>query len=89
MRLDLFLKTSRLIKHRTLAKKACGAGAVRVDGEKAKPSKTIAVGQTISIDTPTRLLEVRVINIPGKNSPKSDAASLYETLTDERKSWPE
>lgn len=87
MRLDLFLKTSRLIKQRSLAKKACAAGLVEVDGEKAKPAREVREGQTICIKGPTRLLEVRVIKVPEGNISKSVAPSLYEIVRDEHKPW--
>ncbi|MFQ5905167.1 MAG: RNA-binding S4 domain-containing protein [bacterium] len=87
MRLDLFLKTSKLIKQRSLAKKACRAGLVEVDGEKAKPARAVREGHTICIHSPTRLLEVRVIRVPEGNVSKSDAPSLYEIVRDERKRW--
>lgn len=83
MRLDLFLKTSRLIRKRTFAKKACDAGLVKVDGQNARPAKEIREGQTISIQTPTRLLEVKVVSIPKGNVSKNDAVSLYQIIKDE------
>ena len=83
MRLDLFLKTSRLIRRRTFTKKACDAGLVKVDGQNAKPARKIREGQIISIQTPTRLLEVKVVRIPKGNVPKGDAVSLYQIIRDE------
>ena len=83
MRLDLFLKTSRLIRKRTFAKKACDTGLVKVDGQNAKPAREIREGQTISIQTPTRLLEIEVVRIPKGNIPKGDAGSLYHIIRDE------
>jgi ribosomal 50S subunit-recycling heat shock protein len=84
LRLDLFLKVSRLIKQRALAKKACEAGLVEVGGSKAKPSTRITEGQVISIHSPTRLLEVRVLKIPEGNVSKTEAFSLYSVIRNER-----
>ena len=74
---------ARLIRRRTFTKKACDAGLVKVDGQNAKPAKKIREGQTISIQTPTRLLEVKVVRIPEGNVPKGDAVSLYQIIRDE------
>lgn len=87
MRLDMFLKVSRLVKHRALAKKACEAGLVEVGGTKAKPSKKVQEGQVVRIRSSTRLLEVRVLKIPRGNVSKTEAPSLYQTIRDERSSW--
>lgn len=87
MRLDLFLKISRLIRQRALAKKACEAGLVEVSGTKAKASRTVKEGQVICIQSPTRLLEVRILKIPKGSVSKSEALSLYQIIRDERKRW--
>lgn len=87
MRLDLFLKKSRLIRQRALAKKACDAGLVEVDGIKAKPSRTVKEGQVIRIQSPTRLLEVRIREVPKGSVSKSDALSLYQVVRDEQRTW--
>jgi ribosome-associated heat shock protein Hsp15 len=83
----LFLKISRLIRQRALAKKACEAGLVEVSGAKGKPSRTVREGQVIRIQSPTRLLEVRIVKIPKGSVSKSEAASLYEVIRDERRDW--
>ena len=84
MRLDLFLKASRLIVRRTLAQEFCDAGKVKVNGVKAKSSREIRTGEEIEIKRHNRLLKVRVIQVPDKKQvSKQDAANLYEILSDE------
>ncbi len=87
MRLDLFLRTSRLVRQRALAKKVCDAGLVEVDGQKAKPGKMVKEGQTIRIQSPTRLIEVRIVKIPEGNVSKAVASTLYEVLKTETRQW--
>lgn len=84
MRLDIFLKTSRLIARRSLAQEFCDAGLVEVSGLKAKSSKEIKSGDEIEIKRRNRLTKVRVLQIPAKKQvSKSDSEHLYEILTDE------
>jgi ribosome-associated heat shock protein Hsp15 len=87
LRLDLFLRTSRLVKQRALAKKVCDAGLVEVDGQKAKPGKMVKEGQSICIYSPTRLLEVRIVKIPKGNVSKANASTLYEVVRTETRQW--
>lgn len=84
MRLDLFLKASRLIARRTLAQKFCEAGRVLVNGNTAKPAHPIKTEDEISIRSGTKLIKVRVVNLPGTRQVQSkDAVGLYETLSEE------
>lgn len=84
MRLDLFLKTSRLILRRSLAQKFCDANLVKVNSQTAKSSKEIKAGDEIEIKRNNRLLKLRVLEIPGKKQvSRSDAANLYEILSEE------
>jgi ribosome-associated heat shock protein Hsp15 len=87
LRLDLFLRTSRLVRQRALAKKVCDAGVVEVDGQKAKPGRMVKEGQSIRIHSPTRLLEVRIVKIPKGNVSKADASTLYEVVRAETRQW--
>ena len=66
MRLDLFLKTSRLILRRSLAQKFCDANLVKINEQTAKSSKEIKSGDEIEIKRGNRLLKVRVAEIPDK-----------------------
>ena len=85
MRLDIFLKLSRLIPRRPLAKKFADSGLVKVNGSKAKSSKTIKEGDRIEISRHNRKMEVRVSQIPRqKQVSKKAAAGLYELISDEK-----
>lgn len=84
MRLDLFLKASRLIVRRTLAQEFCDAGLVTVNGAAAKSSREIKAGDEIEIKRHNRLTRVRVLLAPDKKQvSKQDAANLYEILSEE------
>ncbi|HET9531863.1 MAG TPA: S4 domain-containing protein [Blastocatellia bacterium] len=81
MRLDLFLKMSRLEPRRTLAQQMCEAGAVKVNGARAKSAHTIRVGDEIAVRRRGRVTTVRVLDIPSRPPSKAQAASLYETIS--------
>lgn len=84
MRLDLFLKASRLIARRSLAQKFCDANLVKVNDSKAKSSREIKTGDEIEIKKGNRLTRVKVLQIPvQKQIAKHDAANLYEILGEE------
>jgi ribosomal 50S subunit-recycling heat shock protein len=85
MRLDLFLKASRLTTGRTLAQKLCDAGLVSINRKPAKSAHTVKPGDELAIHTRTRLLVVRIAAIPTtRNTPRKDAAALYEVIDDQR-----
>ena len=81
MRLDLFLKFSRLVPRRTLAQELCEAGAVKVNDSPAKSSRETREGDLITIRSRGRLTTVRVVNVPSKPPSKAQAASLYENVS--------
>jgi ribosomal 50S subunit-recycling heat shock protein len=81
MRLDVFLKLSRLSPRRALAQEMCEAGAVKVNGLRAKSAHEVREGNLITIRGRGRETTVRVIRIPPKSVSKRDAQSLYETVT--------
>ncbi len=80
MRLDLFLKKTRLVKQRSLAKQFCDAGAVHVNGEPAKPSQNLRAGDRIRLQLRQRCLEVRVLEIPLGNVPRGTSPAWFEIL---------
>lgn len=84
MRLDLFLKASRLIKRRSLAKEACEAGHVKVGGIKAKAGRELKVGDRIGLTLPGRRLLIQVERLPSGNVSKAEAAELYRVISEER-----
>ena len=80
MRLDKFLKVSRLIKRRTVANEVSDMGRVLVNGNIAKPSKQIKVGDIITIEYATRNLVARVLKVPEYNISIQEASTLYEII---------
>ena len=85
MRLDLYLKASRLILRRTLAQQFCDANKVKVNDIKAKSSREIKIGDEIEIKKGNRLTRVKVLQVPDKKQvAKHEAANLYEVLSEEK-----
>ena len=83
MRLDQFLRASRLVLRRTVAQELCEAGAVSVNGAAARSSRTVREGDEISIRLRKRALTVRVLTVPQtKQVSRADAPSLYEVVSD-------
>jgi ribosomal 50S subunit-recycling heat shock protein len=81
MRLDKFLKVSRLIKRRTLAKEVCDGGRCTLNGRVAKASTEVNVGDTLSIRFGSRTVEVR-INQLQENARKEVASEMYTILSE-------
>ena len=79
MRLDKYLKVSRLIKRRTVANEACDAGRVFVNGKAARASYDVKVGDVLSIQLGTRELRAEVLDVQ-ETVAKNDAAMLYTIL---------
>lgn len=80
MRLDKFLKVSRIIKRRTVANEVSDMGRILVNGNVAKPSKQLKEGDIILIEYANRNVKVKVIKIPTNNVSVQEASSLYEIL---------
>ncbi len=80
MRLDKFLKVSRLIKRRTVANTVSEMGRVLVNGNSAKPAKQLKVGDIIEIEYASKTEKVEVLVIPTGNVSVQDASSLYKIL---------
>ena len=84
MRLDLYLKTSRLIARRSLAQKFCDAGLVKINDLTAKSSREVKSGDKIEIKKSNRLTKIRVLEIPAKKQvSRQDADKLYEIVSEE------
>ena len=79
MRIDKFLKNSRIIKRRTVAKEACEQGRITVNGKVAKPGTEVDTGDEIYISFGTGSIRVRVTE-PKDSCRKEDAASMYEVI---------
>lgn len=82
MRLDKFLKVSRLVKRRTLAKEVCDQGRVQVNGRPAKAGTNVSVGDQLTIRFGKKLLTVRVDSI-AETSRKSEAGQMYTIVSEE------
>ena len=79
MRLDKYLKVSRLIKRRTVANEACDGQRVTVNGRPAKASYDVSVGDVLEIRFGQRLLKVEVLSL-NEFAGKSDAGSMYREI---------
>ena len=79
MRLDKYLKVSRLIKRRTVANEACDGERVSVNGKVARASYEVKVGDVIEIHFGERVLKVRVAAVT-ENATKDAAAAMYEEV---------
>ncbi len=82
MRLDKFLKVSRIIKRRTVAKEACEGGRVKVNGQTGKPGRSVSPGDRLEIAFGNRTLEVEIQEVKS-HVPASSAQSLYEVIREE------
>ena len=80
MRLDKFLKVSRLIKRRTVANSVSEMGRVLVNGNPAKPAKQLKVGDIIEIEYSNRTEKYEVLVVPEGNVSVQEAGSLYKQI---------
>jgi ribosomal 50S subunit-recycling heat shock protein len=87
LRLDKYLKLSRLVKRRATAQEMINVGAVRLNGREVKPSAEVSEGDEAEIAYPRRLVKVRVINADEKALKRG--AEAYETLEERRVSGEE
>ena len=79
MRLDKYLKVSRLIKRRTIANEACDAGRVVVNGKVARASYDVKIGDIIEITFGSRMVKLKVTEVT-EVVRKDDASLLYEII---------
>ncbi len=79
MRIDKYLKVSRLIKRRTVANEACDGGRISVNGKVVKASYDVKVGDEMEIQFGSRTLKIRVTDVREQVG-KSDASTLYEAI---------
>ncbi|NLL52605.1 MAG: RNA-binding S4 domain-containing protein [Peptococcaceae bacterium] len=86
MRLDKYLKVSRIIKRRTVAKDVCEGQKVSVNYRVAKPSAEIKPGDIITIDMKNRILEIKVLDTPSSIKAE-EAHTLFTVLKDEKKEY--
>ncbi|AYW49219.1 RNA-binding S4 domain-containing protein [Tetragenococcus halophilus] len=84
MRIDKFLKISRLIKRRSVAKEVADKGRVQINGNLAKSSSNVQVGDIVKIQFGNRTIELK-INALHESTKKEDAQEMYKIVSDERK----
>ncbi|MGF7049706.1 ribosomal 50S subunit-recycling heat shock protein [Paenibacillus sp. DS2015] len=82
MRIDKFLKVSRLIKRRTVAKDISDQGRVLINGRESKPSSAVKVGDEITVQFGQKLVTVRVERL-AESTRKEEATSLYSLVKEE------
>jgi ribosomal 50S subunit-recycling heat shock protein len=78
MRIDKFLKTSRIIKRRTIAREACDAGRVTLNGRTAKPGSVVAVGDVIEVAFANRTSRYEVVSLSEATGREQSAAMVRE-----------
>jgi ribosomal 50S subunit-recycling heat shock protein len=85
LRLDLFLKLSRLCPRRTVAQKLCDAGFVFVNDREAKSAHNVKVGDRITLKRPDTEAEFRVLSVPEtRNVAKRDSHKLVELVSEKK-----
>ena len=83
MRLDKFLKISRIIKRRSVAKDVADKGRIQINGKVAKSSSTVKIGDQLQIQFGNRLV-IYKINELHESTKKEDAAKMYTLISDEK-----
>lgn len=81
MRLDKFLKVSRLIKRRTVANEACDSHRISVNGKSAKASYDVKIGDKITVAFGTKSVTVKVLEIK-ETTKKSESSGMYEIISE-------
>lgn len=80
MRLDKFLSAARIFKSRSLANEAISSSMVFISNLPAKPSREVAPGLIIEVDTPRTYKKIEILTMPSGNMSKKDASSLYRLI---------
>ena len=83
MRLDKFLKISRIIKRRSVAKEVADKGRIQINSNLAKSSSAVKVGDQLRIQFGNRVIEVKVLELH-ESTKKEDAAKMYELISETR-----
>ncbi len=84
MRLDKFLKMSRIIKRRPVAKAVCDGGRVWVNDHPAKAGKELHEGDVLRIDLKSKILTCQILSIPTGNIRAAEASSIYRVISEEK-----
>lgn len=83
MRLDLFLKASRLVKRRTVSRELCDGSRVHVNGKEAKPARDVKPGDVIVLRFPSKTIELEVLAVSASRKDRS-TDNLYAVLSETR-----
>jgi ribosomal 50S subunit-recycling heat shock protein len=83
MRLDKFLKVSRLIKRRTLAKEVCDQGRIQINGRPSKASSEVKAGDLLKITFGTKVVKVTIDQI-AEHATKEQASRMYTLISEEK-----
>jgi ribosomal 50S subunit-recycling heat shock protein len=84
MRLDLFLKASRLCSRRTVAQNICEAGRVSLNGSAARSSHAVKAGDEITITRRDKITTVRILSLPNsRQTSRKEATTLFKVLSEE------
>lgn len=79
MRIDKFLKISRIIKRRTVASDAASNGRITVNGKQVKPAYDLKIGDIIEVSFGERVFKCKVLSMP-EHCPKDDSSSMYQII---------
>lgn len=82
MRLDKFLKVSRIIKRRTVANEACNSGRVQINGRSAKAGTQVKEGDVVILFFGDKQFSFKILQV-NENAKKQDCGDMYEVLSDE------
>lgn len=80
----MFLKQTRLVKRRSLAKELCDEGAVAINGHVARAGREISAGDSVTLTLRNRRLAFEVVGVPSRPPSVAAASDFYEILSDER-----
>lgn len=83
MRLDKFLKNSRIIKRRSIAKAVCDENRVLVNNQPAKAGKELKEGDILNINLGSRILTCQILSIPTSNVRAAESSSIYKMISEE------
>jgi ribosomal 50S subunit-recycling heat shock protein len=84
MRLDKFLKVSRIIRRRPVAKAVCDSGRVSVNDHPAKAGKEVREGDILRVNLSSRILTCQILSTPTGNVRAAEASSLYRVISEEK-----
>ncbi len=82
LRIDKYLKLTRIIKRRTVAKEIVDEGLIRINGKQAKPSSEVRIDDLLELRLGTHVLTIRVLNL-AETPRKNESSALYEVIKDE------